>query len=296
MVPVAKRPGWITLGSALVFHVLLLSLQTNQHGGPGFMRKWLLNALVPAEKLVDSGVQGVWGVWNGYIALIGVREDNHKLQAENDQLRMRIQSQDEAIREAQRLRAFLGLSESGVGKLVAARVIGRDPSRSLLTVTLDKGLGDGIKLDASVITPAGVVGRVISAGSGSSVVQLITDAQSEVAAMLRESRVQVLFKGTGGRDLELNYIEELNYVEADGGMVVGDELVTSGLDQIHPKGLPLARITSIGEKGEFFSLVLARPLADLARLEEVFVVIEAAKPATEPPSSPKGSPAPLPSD
>src|SRR5688572_22725380 len=133
MVPVAKRPGWITLGSALVFHVLLLSLQTNQHGGPGFMRMWLLDTLVPAEKLVDSGVQGVWGVWNGYIALIGVRDDNHKLQVENDRLQMRIQEQDEAIREAQRLRAFLDLPESGIGKMVAARVIGRDPSRSLLT-------------------------------------------------------------------------------------------------------------------------------------------------------------------
>lgn len=254
------------------------------------MRTWLLDALVPAEKLVDSGVQGVWGVWSGYIALIGVREENHKLQVDNDSLRMRIQTQDEQIREAQRLRAFLGLTESGIGKMVAARVIGRDPSRSLLTVTIDKGQADGVKPNASVITPAGVVGRVISAGRGSSLVQLITDAQSEVAALLRESRAQALFKGTGGRDLELNYIEP-----DDGGIAVGDELVTSGLDQIHPKGLPLATITSIGPQGEFFRQILARPHADLSRLEEVFVVTEPAKPATEPPSSPKSSPA-LPSD
>jgi len=254
------------------------------------MRKWLLDTLVPAEKLVDSGVQGVWGVWNGYIALIGVRDENHTLQVENDRLRMQIQNQEEAIREAKRLRDFLGLAESGIGKMVAARVIGRE-SRSLLTVTIDKGEADGVKPNASVITPAGVVGRVISAGSGSSVVQLITDAQSEVAALFRESRVQALFRGTGGRDLELDYIEP-----DDGGVAVGDELVTSGLDQVHPKGLPLASVTSIGPKGEFFRQIFARPHADLARLEEVFVVTEPTKHATEPPSRPKSSPAPLPSD
>ena len=95
------------------------------------MRAWLLDALVPGEKLVDSGFQGVAGVWDGYIALIGVRDQNQELLAENNRLQMQIQQQEEAIREAARLRAFLALTESGVGKMVAARVIGRDPSRSV---------------------------------------------------------------------------------------------------------------------------------------------------------------------
>jgi rod shape-determining protein MreC len=287
MVSASKRPGWIALAAVLVFNLLLLSLQTNQYGTPGFMRQVLLDILVPGETLVDQGLQAVWGVWDGYFALIGVKDENHRLQAENNQLKMQIQEQDEAIREAARLRSFMGLSESGIGKTVAARVVGRDTSRSLHTVTIDKGQSDGVRINHSVITPDGVVGRVLSAATRSAIVQLITDTQSEVAAMLRESRVQALFKGTGGRDLELDYIED------DYGIEVGAEIITSGLDQIHPKGLPLATISAVGQKGEHFRLMQARPRVDFSRLEDVLVVIEPAHPTAQPSSSPgnPGSPA-----
>jgi len=245
------------------------------------MRQLLLDVLVPAEKLVDRGVQGVSSVWDGYFALVGIQDENQQLKAENEQLRMQLQQQDEAIREAARLRAFLGVTEWGIGKTVAARVIGRDPSRYLQTVTIDKGRADGVRPNDSVITPDGVVGRVLSVATRSAVVQLVTDAQSEVAAMLRESRIQALFKGTGGRDLELDYIED------DDGIEVGAEIVTSGLDQIHPKGLPLAVISSLGEQGEHFRHMMARPRVDMSRLEDVLVVIEAAQPTGSPPSIPQ---------
>jgi rod shape-determining protein MreC len=251
------------------------------------MRKWLLDALVPAEKLVDKAAQGVRGLWEGYFWLVGVRGQNQALQAENDRLRMQIQQQDEEIREARRLRSFLGLPESGIGKMVAARVIGRDPSRSSQTLTIDRGQSDGVRMNSSVITPAGVVGRVIGVGSGSAVVQLITDSQSSVAATLRESRVQALFRGTGGRELELDYIDD------DGIVAVGDEWISSGLDQIHPKGIPLAIVTFVGEKGDLFRKVRARPTVDFSRLEEVLVVTEPVRSNQE---APGGSPTTLPSD
>src|SRR5262245_47093317 len=137
MVPLARKPGWIALGSALIFNLLLLSLSTTQRGQAGPIRGWLLDALVPGEKLVDRGFQGVRGVWQGYFALVGVRDENVKLHAENEQLRMQIQQQEEGVREAERLRGLLGLRGTGIGKLLAARVIGRE-SRALQTVTIDK--------------------------------------------------------------------------------------------------------------------------------------------------------------
>ena len=286
MVPVAKRPGWIVLVSVLIFHLLLISLQTNKRNNAGFMRVWLLDALVPAEKLVDGAVQGVRGIWSGYFALVGVRQENTRLQAENDQLRMQLQTQDEALREAARLREFLSLKESKIGTMVAARIIGRDPGRSSQTLTIDKGKSDGVKINASVIRPEGVVGRVIGVGRTSSIVQLITDPQSAVGALLQDSRIQAVFKGTGGRELEIDYIDD------DGTIKVGDELVTSGLDQIHPKGLPLATVTSVDPRGELFKLVHARPKAEMSRLEEVLVLIEfAARPEVLTPPRP-----PVPSD
>jgi rod shape-determining protein MreC len=275
MVLPAKRPVWIALGSNLVFQLLLLSLHANQRPGPGFLRLWLLDGLVPLERLVDYGVRGVRGVWDGYIALVHVREDNQRLLAENDRLKMQLRSNDEALKEADRLRQLYGLSDTGIGKFIVARVVGRDPSLSLQTVTIDRGLASGVKLNASVITPDGVVGRVMSVGNLSAVVQLITDAQSETAAMLRESRVQAIFKGTGGRDLELDYIE------SDSDIVEGNELITSGLDRIHPKGLPIAKVISVNPSPGLFKIVLARPMADMRRLEEVLILPEYTEPVPE---------------
>ena len=270
-----------------MFHLLLLALQTNNAGSPGAMRGWLLDALVPAEKLVDSGTQGVRGVWTGYLWLVGVRDQNHKLEAENNRLRLQILQQEEEIREARRLRSLLGLSESGIGKTLAARVIGRDPTRQSQTLTLDRGKSDGVKVDDSVITPLGVVGRVIGVGRGSAVVQLITDSQSSVAATLRESRVQALFRGNGGQELDLDYVSD------DGDIAVGEQWVTSGLDRIHPRGMPLAIVTYVGPKGDLFKIVRARPNVDFSRLEEVLVVTEPARPDKE---GTNDTPTSLPSD
>jgi rod shape-determining protein MreC len=287
MVHPAKRPVWIALASAMVFHILLLSLQANNRPGPGFMRLWLLDGLVPLERLADYGVRGVYGFWSGYINLIHVRADNQRLLAENNRLKMQLQSNDEALKEAGRLRQLYGLSETGIGKPVVARVIGRDPSLSLQTVTIDRGLASGVKLNASVITPDGVVGRVMSVGNLSAVVQLVTDTQSSTAVMLRDTRVQAVFKGSGRSDLELDYID------SDSDIAEGNELITSGLDRIHPKGLPVATIASVGPRRGLFKVVLARPNADMRRLEEVLVLVD--PPAFEP-EQPQTPPSPPPAN
>lgn len=280
MVLPAKRPVWIALGSALVFHILLLSLQANHRGGPGFMRGWLLDALVPMEKLVDYGVDGVAGVWNGYIALVNVREHNQTLQAENERLKMQLRVQEEAIKEAERLRKIYDLSEAGIGKTIVARVIGRDPSRSLQTITIDKGRSSGVKQNDSVITPDGVVGRVRSVGNYSAVVLLITDAESRIGVMLKDARVAGVFKGTGGRDLELDFIE------SDLDITIGNELIASGQDRIHVKGYPVATVSEVKAPVGLFKVVFARPHVDMGTLEEVLVITEpAAPPAEELPNS-----------
>jgi rod shape-determining protein MreC len=276
MVLPAKRPVWIALGSAMVFHLLLLSLQANQKPGPGFLRMLLLDGLVPLERLADYGVRGVYGVWDGYIALIHVREENQRLVTENNKLKAELRSKDEAIKEAERLRQLYGLSDTAIGKFVVARVIGRDPSLSLQTITIDRGTTMGVKVNASVVTPDGVVGRVMSVGNFSAVVQLITDAQSYVSSMVKDTRVQAVLKGTGGSDLELDYIDN------DSHIVEGNELITSGLDQIHPKGQPVARVISVGPRRGLFKVVVARPIAEMRRLEEVLIIVEPGTPPPEP--------------
>jgi len=161
----SKRPIWITLGVVLLVNSVLMSIQTTHRFDTGFLRGWILDSLSPAEKIVDRTLHGTGSIWDRYFALLHVYDDNQRLQQELDSLKMEVARQREDVLEAARLRKLLGIDESVVGKNVVVRVIGRDPTQSHQSVTIDKGRSHGIQPDSAVMTPDGIVGRVISAGN-----------------------------------------------------------------------------------------------------------------------------------
>ena len=267
VVATSKRPVWTVLAIALVIHTGLISLQGRRRIDTNFVRTWLMDSLAPVEKLADRSFFGVGHVWSRYVGLIGVYDENQRLKSENDALRMQITQDREAVLEAERIRALVGLQESGLGKSVVARVIGRDPALTQ-TVTIDKGTTHGVKPDTAVITPNGIVGRVIHSSNFFSIVQLIVDSQGAVGVMLQSTRRQGILKGNGGRDLELDYIDDDNELKE------GDTFLTSGEDRVYPKGLPVGVIVSVGPRRGLFKAVQIRPSADLGRLEEVLCITE----------------------
>lgn len=263
----SKKPVWIVLAAALAVHTGLISLQARHRLNTGFVRVWIMDSLAPMEKLVDRSSFGVRYVWSHYIELIGLRDENQRLKQENDRLRMQIGDDHEAVLEAQRVRALNGLQDQGIGKTIVARVIGRDAGRSQ-TVMIDKGRSHGIRPDSAVITADGIVGRVIQSSNFFSIVQLIIDSQSAVGVMLQSTRRQGILRGVGGRDLDLDYIDD------DNDLKDHDTFLTSGEDRIYPKGLPVGVIISIGPRKGLIKTVQVRPSADLGRLEEVLCVID----------------------
>jgi rod shape-determining protein MreC len=264
----SKRPVWIVLGVALVVHAGLISFQAGRRIDTSFIRVWMLDSLAPVEKLVDRTLYGASHVWENYFALVGLNGENERLKAQVDKLQMQIEKQHEDILESQRLRKLLSLQESGIGKTVVARVIGRDPARTNQTVTIDKGVSHGVRQDTAVMTPDGIVGRVIHSSNFFSIVQLILDSQSGVGVIHQSTRRQGIVKGTGGKDLELDYIDD------DNDLKEGDAFITSGLDRIYPKGLPVGAISLIGQRRGLFKTVQVRPAADLGRLEEVICILD----------------------
>lgn len=263
----SKKHVWIVLAAALIIHTGLISVQGRRRIDTSFVRMWILDSLAPMEKLVDRASYGVHYVWDRYVALIGLHDENQRLKQDNDELRMQISSQHEAVLEAQRVLAMAGLQESGIGKTVVARVIGHDASRGQ-TVQIDKGLANGVKPDSAVITAEGIVGRVIQSSNFFAIVQLITDSQSGVGVMLESTRRQGIVKGNGGRELDLDTIDD------DSDLKAGDKFLTSGQDRIYPKGLPMGVITSVGAPKGLIKAVQVRPAADLGRLENVLCVID----------------------
>jgi rod shape-determining protein MreC len=264
----SKKPAWITLAVALVFNTLLLSAQTSKHFDTSFVRVWLLASLGPFEKFVDAGVHGVENIWSGYIDLIHIRRDNEKLLAENGQLRMEVSKNSEDALELARLRQLLDLGAKPIGKTVVARVIGKDPSQGGQNMTIDKGTKSGIGRDTTIITSDGVVGRVISSSDYFSVVQLIIDSQSAVGFIVRSSRRLGILKGNGSAELEMEFIDDDNDIKQ------GDELITSGQDQIYPKGIPLGVVLSVGPRQGNFKVVRIRPSVNFGRLEEVLCMTD----------------------
>jgi rod shape-determining protein MreC len=230
---------------------------------------WLLATLGPFEKVVDASVEGVERIWSGYVGLIHVHRDNENLQAENGRLRMELIQKTEDALEAVRLRQLLELQANPIGKTVAARVIGKDPSQGGQNMTIDKGTRSGVNRDSTVVTRDGVVGRVIISSDYFSVVQLIVDSQSAVGFIVRSSRRLGILRGTGGAELEMEYIDDDNDIRK------GDELITSGQDQIYPKGIPVGVVLSVGSsRVGNFKLVRIRPSVNFGRLEEVLCLTE----------------------
>jgi rod shape-determining protein MreC len=267
IVTASKKPTWIALAIALVIQTGLISIQARRRINTNFVRVWILDSLAPVEKLVDRSTHGLVYVWDSYIALISVHNENQQLKHQIDDLRMQLQQNREDVLELQRLRAALSFPASNFGKTIVARVIGRDPARNQ-TVTIDKGATHGVKPDSAVITPAGVVGRVIQTSNFFSIVQLIIDSQSAVGVLQESTRRQGIVRGTGGRDLDLDYIDD------DNDLKQGDVFLTSGLDRIYPKGLPVGVILSVGPRRGLLKTVQIRPSADLGRLEEVVCIMQ----------------------
>lgn len=208
-------------------------------------------------------------MWNGYVALHQVHEDNRRLQREVDHL----QGQNAALREAaaagQRLAALLEFREQPGPRTVAAQVIGRDATNWYRAIVLNKGEGDGVHVEMGVITPAGVVGRVTKTTSGISMVLLITDPNNAVAGIIQRTRDEGIVEGTVQGRARLKYIPLLSTVQ------IGDTVVTSGLTGVFPRGLAIGRITRIERaEEELFQHAEIVPAVDFLKLEEVLVVTQ----------------------
>ena len=150
---------------------------------------------------------------------------------------------------------------------MGAEIIAFSPGASSNAILIDKGTDYGLIPDLAVITPAGAVGKIVSVFHNSSQVMLLTDPSSGVGTMLERSRTQGVLKGAGNNLCQLDYVMNEELVSP------GDAVVTSGLDQIYPKGLPVGTVLKVGD-GNIYKTIVVRPAAKLDSLETVLVVLK----------------------
>ncbi len=209
-------------------------------------------------------------IWDNYVDLVGVREENERLKADLISIRSQLIAADEDRAEVRRLRALLSLPIDRSWHPIGARILaGRmGPNSVLETVILSRGYVTGGIPGIPIMTNLGLVGRVLRASAHTSTALLLTDPGSRIAVLSQKTRTAGILTGRGGRKPL-----EMRFVEHDAPIEEGEVLVTSGLDGVYPKGLSVARITKVSMYGYSpFKTVQATPLVDAAHLEEVLLL------------------------
>jgi rod shape-determining protein MreC len=285
------------LASVLAAQVFLLAVQIrpDSRSKQRLIRVWAISLISPLERAGAWGVEHVRSPWNRYIALRGTRRENEQLHQEVDALKLRIQQLEGRAAEADRLSALLEFRRSHADTpMLAARVIGAAADPASQIIFIDRGTRDGLRRDMAVITPDGIVGKIIDVVRDTSQVLLITDKDSGVGAMLSDSRVQAPVSGTGEPLLVMKYVSN------DDKVVPGARVVTSGMDRIFPADLPIGTVAE-AKLGNPFQQIRVKPVAALDRLEAVIVLLslhplvaqtEAAPAPSLPQKQSKTSPAP----
>jgi rod shape-determining protein MreC len=262
---IRQRPG-VLLAAAVVLHLVLISAQVNTASGLPVLQSVTFGAFSEIQRATMAVVGGVKGFWSNYIDLQDVRTENGALKQELQNLQIRLQEEHATAQRTDNLRQLLELRERSGLQTTAAEIIAAAADPDFRTVTIDKGSSDGLAADMAVISPAGVVGRLILPSSRASQVQLLIDRSAAAGALIERTRTQGVVVGFGDGTLRMQYVPGTSDVKP------GDLVVTSGIDGIYPKGFVIGTIETVERGPGSYHEITVRPAVDSSRLEEVLVV------------------------
>lgn len=251
--------------AALFSQLVLLGYQVRQEDGSRLLRTWTVGILAPFNEGIHGLIDYSADAWREYVWLVGARTENEELRAEVDALRIQKQSLERELGRIERSTALVSYQDDLASSTLLAEVVGGGASGAAKEIIIDKGTADGVAAGMAVITSEGVVGRIQAAHSSSSLVVLINDVDAAVGAILEDTRVRGVLRGRGGRECQLEYINP------DVPVRIGETVYTSGADRIFPKGLPVGEVVDL-EQAADSQTILVRPFAKLDRLDEVLVV------------------------
>lgn len=270
---IRQRTGYL-FTALTVGHIVLISAQVTTDRGVPMLEAATFGVFAEVQRGASSVIGRVRMSWGEYLDLRSVRTENEKLQQEIGTLQVTLQQERALAQQARTLQALLDLRAQAPLNTTAAGVIGSGASPDFRTLTIDKGTDDGLAHDMAVIAPAGVVGRVITPSARAAKVQLLIDRNAAAGALVERSRAQGVVVGTGS-DLRLDY------VSGTADLVVGDAVVTSGVDGIYPKGFVIGQIESIERRGGGYGAIVVRPSVAFASLEALLVVLAPPGPAVD---------------
>jgi rod shape-determining protein MreC len=266
----------LVLVAILLAQTIGLAVQVRRPVEPGspdgnsvtLIRYWAVSIVTPFERFFHGFGYNLRHGWSNYIDLRHTRQQNYDLQQEIARLRLEQAALSEDAIQGHRLQALLDFQQHYVASTVAAQVIGTSGSDLSRVLYLDKGSKDGLKPDQAVVTPDGIIGKLRDVFPHTSQVLLINDQTSGAGVVLASTRLRAILRGSTAGQIVINNLTP------DSRIKPGEQVLTSGGDQVYPRGLPVGTIESIKPDPDHqpYTLIQLRPAANLNQLEEVLVI------------------------
>ena len=239
------------------------------------------NVLISGTGLIQRNLyylgHGSRALVQHYLLLVHTQQQNEELQKELDYLRTKVAALQEVELENARVKKMLDFRDTTEQKLLPAHVIAQDVSNDYFGIRIDRGLQDGVQVGMGVISPSGLVGRVLRAAAHYSDVLTLVDPTSNIDSVIQRSRARGIITG---QNKQLSC--KMKYVDRQEDVQVGDTVVSSGFGDIFPKGLLVGYVTAvIPNPNGILQTITIKAAVDIYRLEEVFIVFPPAQPKTD---------------
>jgi rod shape-determining protein MreC len=257
----------IVLLLVIFAQVILLAWQVKSESDVPVVRVWAVTAVTPVASAVETLRNGTTGFFTNYFELRNAREQSRQLRTEVDRLKLENQFLRNELNSAQRAESLAGFQARTPSKMIGARIIGATPGIGTKSVLIDRGTSAGVRRSMAVVTPDGIVGKVVAVFPFASQVLSVTDPAFSAGVESQKNHVHGVLKGLGNGTAKVDYVPTGQKVEP------GEMFFTSGEDRVFPKGLPVGKVTSVRD-GTNFQDILVDPVGAEAAPEEVLVILD----------------------
>ncbi len=265
-----RLPWFLSLVLIFIFSTLCVSFGLQKGGSLiSIAERAALTMTYPIQKSINWTFATSSNIFDNYISLVGTKKNNAKLKKDLDLMKHRLAQFEEARIENQRLHQLLNFKKQHdtLEQGLAAHIIGRQTDSLSQIFIIDCGSRQGLKINNPVFTPGGVIGRIIACGPQSAKVLLLVDQNSACDVIIQRNRIRGTLQGTGSDLCELAHLQRTADVK------VGDTLITSGLDNMFPKGITVGTVVKTEQDPNGLSQqIKVKPTFDLNTIEEVYII------------------------
>ena len=251
----------------IVSQLVLIAYQVKTNRDVPLIRVWAVTAVTPVEQGLEFLRRNSIGRVEDYFYLLGVQSENQRLKKELGELKLQNNYLQNELSTADRARALSVFQLRSPSKTLAARIIGNGTGANSKVVFVDRGSASAVEAGMAVITPDGIVGKVLDAYPTASLVMLLTDPTFAAGVISQKSRVRGTLKGQGNSTPTVDYVQNEQKVDP------GEWFFTSGDDRIFPKGFPVGK-ADVVRNGKNFKEIYLTPSAFQGAPEEVLIVLE----------------------